>query len=120
MTLGATSGPLLTWDADKDPWSQTGYKKQHIDKLQDELNQVNIGIGNTTKDYRAYRKRKLFSIVLDPDNPPERIKYGVQLPNWMTIERFFELNPRLCKKDMSRKRDVVLPSRQRMRKSSAR
>ena len=76
------NGPLLTWDLDKQPWSVYDYKKKQIDNIQDDFKNVRIGIGNTEKDYQAYKKRKLFSIIITPGQPATRIDHGIKVPDW--------------------------------------
>jgi hypothetical protein len=102
-------GPVLTWDIDKYPWSQADYKKKRIDKLQDDFENVTIGIGNTEKDYQAYRKRKLFSIILTGKGSSERTKNGVHVPDWSALRRLFALNPHLYGENLSYKTPVILP-----------
>jgi len=109
---GFPKGPVLTWDVDKDPWSRVDYKKEQIDELQDEFDHVTIGIGNTEKDHRAYRKRNLFSIILARGKRARVIERGVRLPDWFAIDKLFNQNPKLYDPKLSSKTKVKLPAEQ--------
>ena len=102
-------GPELTWDIDEYEWSATEYKKDRLDDLRDHFDQVTIGIGNAEGDHKAYRKRKLLTILIDPDQPPARIDRGVRLPDWPAVRRLFAANPQLYAPELSCKAAVLLP-----------
>ncbi len=106
---GFPTGPVLTWDVDKYPWSQGDYKKERIDQIQDDFDNVRIGIGNTDKDHQAYRKRKMFTILLDPGQRARYIKRGVKVPDWQAVKELFRRNPQLHDQIRSDKFDVTLP-----------
>jgi hypothetical protein len=102
-------GPVLTWDVDKDPWSQEDYKEDRIDDLQDDFDCVTIGIGDRESDHAAYRERKLFTILLVPGKPPRAVKRGVRLPDWPAVRDLFARNPHLYERDEVSKTPVILP-----------
>ena len=106
---GFPSGPVLHWDIDEYEFSATEYKKDRLDDLKDDFDQVNIGIGNAEGDHTAYRKRKLLTILVNPDEPPALIDRGVRLPDWPSVRRLFAANPQLYEPDLSYKTRVVLP-----------
>jgi hypothetical protein len=106
---GFPIGPVWTWDVDRDPWSREDYKEDRIDDLQDDFDCVTIGIGDQESDHEAYRKRKLFTILLDSDEPPQHIRRGVMLPDWSAVRDLFARNPKLYDADLSYKCEVELP-----------
>ena len=106
---GFPPGPVLTWDVDEYEWSATEYKKDRLDDLKDCFDQVTIGIGNTEGDHKAYRKRRLLTILIDPGQPPARIECGVRLPDWTAVRSLFGTNPHLFDADLSQKTAVALP-----------
>ncbi len=64
------AGPVLVWD---------------IEKLQADFTCVRVGIGNTDKGYQAYRERKVFSLLVDPSQPPGRIDGGIRVSDWPAV-----------------------------------
>jgi len=102
-------GPLLTWDVDKYPWDQANFKKKRIDKIQNDFNGARVGIGNTKTDRQAYHKRKMFSILLDPNHPPAEIDAGARVPDWRTVGLIFQANPELATPNASHKINIRLP-----------
>ena len=108
---GFPGGPVLTWDVDRYEWSQADYKKDRIDDIQDDFECVTIGVGNTPKDHDAYRKRKLFTILIAPDDRPQTTERGVRLPDWAAVGALFERNPGLYDPELSYKIRVELPAR---------
>jgi len=104
-------GPLLTWDVDRYEWSATDFKKDRLDDLTDRFDQVTIGIGNRGGDHEAYRKRKLLTVLVDPDAGPRGriIERGVILPDWAAVRRLFAANPHLYDPDLSHKTRLRLP-----------
>ncbi|HUU85434.1 MAG TPA: hypothetical protein VM243_18195, partial [Phycisphaerae bacterium] len=106
---GFPRGPVLCWDIDEYEFSATEYKKDRLDDLEDRLDHVNLGVGNAESDHTAYRKRKLFTILVDPHEPPARIERGVRLPDWAAVRRLFATNPHLYDRDLSYKTVVRWP-----------
>ena len=104
-------GPVLTWDIDKYEFSATEYKKERLDDLRDRFDHVTIGIGNAGSDHEAYRRRKLLTILIDPDKDPGAIERGVRVPDWATVRRLFEANPQLYDPDLSYRVVCSLPGR---------
>jgi hypothetical protein len=100
---GFPAGPVLTWDIDEYEFSATEYKKDRLDDLTDRFEHVTIGIGNADSDHRAYRKRKLLTILIDPHQVAAGIERGMRLPGWPAVRRLFALNPRLYEAGLSYK-----------------
>ncbi len=107
---GFPTGPLLTWDMDRHPWSRVDYKRERIDDLQDRFDAVTIGIGDRGSDRTAYSRQKLFTIILEPDSP-KRVNDVVYLPDWPAIRELFARNPRLFSPELRRDEPVSLPIR---------
>ena len=107
---GFPPGPVLTWDIDKYEWSATDYKKDRLDDLKDQFDHVTVGIGNAESDHKAYRKRKLLSILIDPDAPAggAEIERGVAVPDWAAVRRVFATNPCLFDPELSYKVELVV------------
>ncbi len=109
---GFPPGPLLTWDIDQYEFSATEYKKDRLDDLKDHFDYVTIGVGNADSDYEAYRRRKLFTILIDPEGAADLIPRGVRLPSWSAVRKLVAANPRLYDRDLSYKTVVVFPGGQ--------
>ena len=108
---GFPPGPVLTWDIDEYKFSATEYKKERLDDLKDRFDHVTIGIGNAESDHKAYRRRKLLTILIDPAEEPAIIERGVRLPGWAAVRRLFEANPQLYDPDLSYRAALSLPAR---------
>ena len=108
---GFPPGPVLTWDIDEYEFSATEYKKERLDDLKDRFDHVTIGIGNAESDHKAYRRRKLLTILIDPAEEPAIIERGVRLPDWAAVRRRFEANPQRYDPDRSYRAALSLPAR---------
>ncbi|NLX04654.1 MAG: hypothetical protein GXY33_05885 [Phycisphaerae bacterium] len=106
---GFPRGPVLTWDVDQHEWSLSGYKRREIDRLQEDFSNIRIGIGNSEEDHEAYRKRKLFTILIDKEMTPGLIWRGVVLPDWSAIQSFLNSNPQLYGEDFDYDDPVTFP-----------
>lgn len=89
---GFPHAPLITAPSVREVVLAQGFKARMIERLQQQVGTLAIGIGNANTDSEAYAQRGLLTLIIN-DRDDDRFRaHAVILRNWDQVRAFFEAN----------------------------